>query len=91
MMRKNKRAGSIIVPKGALIQPHELMAATVLSWTGDDVEFLLPGIHCRADITFRGLEWEIKSPIENNLRAALKQSQNVIIDLSRIKQDETKC
>ena len=42
-----------------------------------------------------GLLWEIKSPkgsssrtIENNLRCALKQSKNIIIDLRRIKIDE---
>lgn len=69
----------------------------ILSWTGEDVEFLpVSHIHT-ADIKFRNKEWEIKSPkgnsnrtIENNMRLALKQSKNIIIDLSRIKIDEKK-
>lgn len=98
MRTKKATAGKINAPKNTMPQPHELMVATVLSWTGDDVEFLPVGTHHTADICFRGLEWEIKSPIgkssrtiENNLRLALKQSANVIIDLSRIKQPEDKC
>ena len=98
-MKSSKNAvGRLIVPKNALVQPHELMVGTILSWTRDDVEFLVAGRTHTADIRFRGLEWEIKSPIgkssrtiENNLRNALKQSSNVIIDLSRIKQPEAKC
>ncbi len=95
-LRKNK-VGNITVPKGAIALPHELVVATILSWTGDDVEFLPVKHSHTADIRFQGLEWEIKSPIgkssrtiENNLRNALKQSRNVIIDLSRIKQSENK-
>jgi hypothetical protein len=44
-----------------------------------------------------GILWEIKSPksdssrtIENNLRIALKQSSNLIIDLHRSKLNENK-
>ena len=92
-----KKVGHITVPPGAIALPHELVAAAVLAWTGDDVEFL-PVRHTKtADIKFRGREWEIKSPIgkstrtiENNLRNALKQSSNIIMDLSRIKQPEGK-
>ena len=43
------------------------------------------------------LLWEIKSPkgssnrtIENNLRGALRQSKNIIIDLRRVKIDEAR-
>lgn len=43
------------------------------------------------DIQMNGLAWEIKSPkgkgsrvIENNLRNAIRQSPNVILDLRRI-------
>ena len=96
-MAKKKKQGSITVPNKNLVHPHEIVAATVLSWTGYDVEFLPTGEIHSADIIYRGKIWEIKSPIgnkrrtiENNLRAALNQSVNVIIDLSRIKMDETK-
>ena len=50
------------------------------------------------DILYMGKKWEIKSPtgskrrtLENNVRAALKQSCNIIIDLSRIKVEEGSC
>ncbi len=92
-----KKIGNITVPKGAIALPHELVVATILSWTGDDVKFLPVRTVKTADILFRGQEWEIKSPIgkssrtiENNMRAALKQAHNVVIDLSRIKQDENR-
>lgn len=98
MRTKKATAGKINAPKNTMPQPHELIVATVLSWTGNDVDFLPVSAHHTADICFRGLEWEIKSPIgkssrtiENNLRLALKQSANVIIYLGRIKQPEDKC
>lgn len=95
MRSRKKRVGHITVPKGATALPHEFVVATILSWTGDDVEFL-PVRHSRtADIIYQGLEWEIKSPIgqssrtiENNLRNAIKQSRNVIIDLRRTKRSD---
>lgn len=97
MKTRKEEIGSITVPKGMVVLPHELVVATVLSWTGDDVEFIPLRTIKTADIFFRGLEWEIKSPIgkssrtiENNMRNALKQAKNVIIDLSRIKQNENK-
>lgn len=92
-----RKQGKVIVPYGALVQPHELVVASVLSWSGEDVIFIPVGRYKTADIVFRGLEWEIKSPkgsssrtIENNMRAASKQSENVIIDLARIKISEDK-
>ena len=96
--RKNK-VGHITEPKNALVQPHEFNLATIISWTCDDVIFI-PAANNRTmpDIRFRGLEWEIKSPIgsssrtiENNMRLALKQSNNIIIDLQRIKLPDEKC
>ncbi|MBQ3476043.1 hypothetical protein IJH26_00835 [Candidatus Saccharibacteria bacterium] len=82
MRKPNKqRVGHITVPKNALVQPHEFNVATILSWTGEDVEFI-PTRHIPTpDIRFKGLEWEIKSPygsssrtIENNIRLALKST-----------------
>ncbi len=59
-----------------------------------DITFLLPDRHKGAktpDIAMNGLLWEIKSPkgkgprtIENNLRLALLQSPNIILDLRRM-------
>lgn len=99
-MRKPRGGvGHIIVPKGATVYPHELNVATILSWTGYDIEFITPTGHTHTpDIKYRGMEWEIKSPvgtskrtIENNLRTALHQSSNIIIDLSRMRISEDKC
>lgn len=57
----------------------------------EDVTFLLPRRQSGAktpDIEMAGQKWEIKCPrgkssrtIENNLRAALRQSQHIILDL----------
>ena len=89
---KKCKPGKIIIPKNTLIQPHELESAAVLSWKGDNVEFLPVGSKKSADIKFQGKEWEIKAPkgksnrtIENNMRRALQQSDNIIIDLARCK------
>ena len=98
MKPQKKKVGHITVPKKALVQPHEFNVATILSWTGDDVVFIPTGATPMPDIRFRRLEWEIKSPhggssrtIENNMRLALKQSSNIIVDLSRMKLPEEKC
>lgn len=97
-MNKTKKVGNIIVPKNRLIQEYELLVTTVLSWTSHNVKFLEESIIPTPDIEYRRLLWEIKSPkgsssrtIENNIRLALKQSPNIIIDLHRINRPETQC
>lgn len=97
-MKKRPRPGKITVSVGRLVQEYELVIATVLSWTGHDVYFLKEGILPAPDIKYTNLLWEIKSPkggssrtIENNLRLALKQSCNIIIDLHRINRPENQC
>ena len=89
-MRKRKR-GRIIVPRNATPNDQEVWVASVLAGTGHDATFIPRRIIPTADIWFMGREWEIKSPegktkrtIENCIRYALKQSSNVIIDLSVI-------
>ena len=92
--------GKTIIPFGVFVEQHELDVAKVLNKIGKDVEFILPSrvkFSRTPDIKMDGLLWEIKSPkgsssrtIENNLRCALKQSKNIIIDLRRIKIDETR-
>lgn len=84
--------GNIFIPAGVAPWPHEMRVARILAMAGYVVEFL-PAISIkRADILLNGIEFEIKSPITNNpkkiirnVKRALQQSQNVIIDSSRIK------
>ena len=99
MKTKARRSkGAILIPKESKVHGHELKVAAILVTTGDDVQFLRPRATPTPDILFQGVEWEIKSPmgsssrtIENNLRLALKQSNNVILDLQRIRLSEKKC
>jgi hypothetical protein len=90
-----KRIGTIIVPPGVFIDVHEKIAVDFLaSNLGYNVTFLIPNRRKGArtpDIEMNGLLWEIKSPIgkssrtiENNLRSALRQSLNVVLDLRRM-------
>lgn len=62
-----------------------------------DVTFLRPETKRTPDIDVNGTKWEIKSPtgsgkktIDNNLRAAHKQSRNVVLDLRRAKLHQSK-
>ena len=90
-----KRIGTIVVPPGVFIDVHEKMAVDFLATkVGNDITFLLPERRKDTktpDIEMSGLYWEIKSPtgkssrtIENNLRIAIKQSPNIIMDLRRM-------
>jgi hypothetical protein len=90
-----KRVGLIVVPPGAFIDVHEKLAVDFLATQlGYDITFLVPNRHKNAktpDIEMAGVTWEIKSPkgkssrtIENNLRMALHQSCNIILDLRRM-------
>lgn len=90
-----KKIGTIIVPPGVFVNIHEKLAADFLaSKLGKDITFLIPDRHRgikTPDIEMDGLRWEIKSPsgksprtIENNLRAALRQSPSIILDLRRM-------
>jgi len=91
----------VIVETGIIDRPqdHEIKAALIVAnvYFKSDVTFLRPSTYSTPDIKVNGEKWEIKSPlgngkktIENNLRAARKQSKNLIIDFSRIKLHQTK-
>jgi hypothetical protein len=90
----------VIVKTGLADRPkdHELSAALILAaYFESDVVFLRPQTDKTPDIEVNGTRWEIKSPkgdgkktIENNLRAARKQSHNVVIDLRRTKMHQAK-
>lgn len=77
---------------------HELSAALILAYHfKPDVVFLRPERKKTPDIDVSGVLWEIKSPrgnskktIENNLRTARKQSENIVIDLARSKMHYTR-
>ena len=72
---------------------HELSAALILAYHfKSDVIFLRSETKKTPDIDVNGTKWEIKSPmgngkktIDNNLRAAHKQSRNIVVDLRRAK------
>lgn len=90
----------IIIKTGPQDQPrdHELSAALILAYHfKTDVIFLRPERKKTPDIDINGTKWEIKSPkgsgkktIDNNLRAARKQSHNVVLDLQRAKLHQNK-
>ena len=74
-----------------LPEKHELATAKYFSDLGKNVKFLaksnVKGVHT-PDIHMDRLDWEIKSPhgkttecICDNMRDAIKQSSNIIIDL----------
>ena len=74
-----------------------MMTAIVLVAKGD-VRFLEEASYITPDIYYLGEKLEIKSPtgnssrtIENNIRNALRQSDNIIIDLRRMHVNESKC
>ncbi|SRR6266536_2773663 len=77
---------------------HELSAALILAYHFKaDVIFLRPETKKTPDIDVNGTKWEIKSPrgngkktIDNNLRAAHRQSRNVVLDLRRAKLHQNK-
>lgn len=90
-----KRVGLIVTPPGVFVDIHEKLVADFLAANmGYDVTFLVPNRRTGAktpDIEMNGLAWEIKSPkgkssrtIENNLRLALQQSPNIVLDLRRM-------
>ena len=90
-----KREGKIIIQPGVNVWPHELKTAEALAAAGHVVEFI-PKSDNRydksADILMDEMVWEIKAPkseklhmVEQNLRRALKQSQNAIFDSRRMK------
>ncbi len=90
-----------ITPNGVTLEKHEFKTILIFTELGYNVS-LIPksnkkGIHT-ADIIMDSKQWEIKCPkgngrwlLENTLKRASKQSENIIIDLSRIKIHQTKC
>lgn len=95
-MKKGK-----IIPNGVSLEKHEYDTVLFFTELGYDVE-LLPrsnraGEHT-ADIRMGRLIWEMKAPkgegaslMKNTLQKAVRQSENIIIDLRRVKRHQSKC
>ena len=90
-----------ITPNGVVLKTHENATAVFLTEQGFDVELIptsnIEGVHT-PNIKIDGLKWEMKAPLgegnqlmENTIQRALKQSQNIIIDLRHTKRHQTKC
>lgn len=88
----NNSRGKVIVPANANPWPHEQRVAKILALAGHAVEFIPESNTKTADILLDGVEFEIKSPksanansLEHILKKAVRQSCNIIIDTSRMK------
>jgi len=99
-MTRKKRKGRI-TPNGVILQNHEFATVVFFTDHGYDVELIpksnIEGIH-RPDVIINGLEWEMKAPkgegkwlIPNTMKKAQQQSENIIIDLRRVKLPQAKC
>lgn len=85
----------ITIAIGVNIWPQELETAQAYAASGKRVHFVRKNDQYRArsaDAVIDGVVWEMKSPkadniraIDRNVRRALKQSCNVIIDSKRMK------
>lgn len=72
---------------------HEVnVILLLLDYFDADITCISPGFGKTPDVRIKGIEWELKSPqgngvktIENILKKAAKQSNNIILDFSRIK------
>ena len=92
---KKSHIGQISVEPGATPEKHELKTAAFLANFGYDVKFLkpidLPHTHT-PDIKINDKKYEIKAPqkigkynLDREMRDGLKQSENLIFDLRRLK------
>ena len=104
MMSKSTQKDLIsgtITPNGVVLETHEMATVVFLTEMGYDIELIpksnIKGIHT-PDIRMSGREWEMKSPkgegkwlIKNTFQAASHQSENIIIDLRRIKIPQDRC
>ena len=95
-----KKTGKI-TPNGVVLKTHENATVVFLTEQSYNISLIkksnIEGVHT-ADFKMGGLEWEMKSPIgegnqlmKNTIQKALKQSQNISIDLRRTKRHQTKC
>lgn len=90
-----------IIPNDVILQPHEQKTVILLTKLDYNVE-LVPKSNKQGtkspDIKIGKLYWEIKAPrgegkylIQKTLHRAARQSENVIVDLQRIKIHQSRC
>lgn len=91
---KNIERPGVFVPSNCKPWPQEIRVAKILASQGHYVEFIKENNYKTADIILDGITFEIKSPLsdkhnslEHILKKALRQSNNIIIDISRISKD----
>lgn len=92
---KERLKDNIVVEPGAYPEKHELYTAEALSKSYGRILFKRPINQYKlksADIEMINLSWEIKAPrthtldgIEQALKRATKQSENIILDSFRVK------
>lgn len=92
---KERLKDNIVVEPGAYPERHELYTAEALSKSYGRILFKRPINQYKlksADIEMINLPWEIKAPrthtldgIEQALKRATKQSENIILDSFRVK------
>ena len=97
----SKNGKGTIIPNGVILEAHELATVVFFTELGHDVELIprsnIEGLHL-PDIIMDDLKWEIKAPkgegkwvIKNTVQKAKHQSENIIVDLRRIKLPQEKC
>jgi len=90
----------VIVPVDLKPSPalYEITAASLLAkYFKTDVEFVLRSNQKTPDFLINGIKWELKSPtgdgkynVQHQIKAAAKQSSNVIFDARRSKMHMTR-
>ena len=101
MNKESTNKKGSIKPNGVVLKDHENATVVFLTEQGYDIELIpksnVEGVHT-ADIRISDFEWEIKAPkgqgkwvLKNTVKKALRQSENIIIDLRRIKLPQSKC
>lgn len=91
-MPRKIKCGKIVVPGGVHPWQHEIRVAQLLADAGYSIEFIPEqNLLKAADFKIDGIEFELKSPessklnaVERNLKRAVKQSQNIVFDSSRM-------
>ncbi len=90
-----------ITPNGVALEKHEYNTVLFFTELGFDVG-LIPRSNKigerSPDVWMQGLSWEMKAPkgdgsslMKNTIQKAVRQSENVIIDLRRTKRYQVKC
>ena len=98
-MAENKNHIGRLTTNNVVLEIHEYSTINILLSGGNDVELVEKSRtpHSKsADILMLGMFWEMKSPngqtmrcVEHALRRATHQAQNIIMDLRRIKIDDS--